>query len=143
MLAFVMASMMVAASDPASPQAAPLTGQPTRYCREMGSAASRSQAIYICRTKAQWLRQETCQGATRYCAPKKKVASVSGLPGSMTAFPLNEDSRMICRVVKITGSRLSSRNLCLAKREWDRMHSDTREEVSDLQDKYSKMPTNQ
>lgn len=140
MLTFVMASMMVAASDPVSLPAAPLTGQPTRYCREMGSAASRSQAIMICRTKAQWQRRETCQGATRYCAPIKRVASLSGLPGRPTAFPLNEDARITCRVVKMTGSRLRSTNLCLPQREWDRMYNDAREEVGELQDNYSKQP---
>ena len=140
MFAFVMASMMVAASDPLPTPAASLAGQPTRYCRELGTAASRSQAIMICRTRAQWQRRDSCQGATRYCTPRKRVASLSGLPPGLTPFPLNEDSRILCKVVKMTGSRLYSTNVCLPKREWDRMHDNSKEEVSDLQDNYSKRP---
>lgn len=139
MFALMMASMLVAASPSPTP-AASLAGQPTRYCRELGSAQSRSQAIMICRTKAQWARTDTCTGATRYCAPRKRSASLSGTLGGLTAFPLNEDSRILCKVMKITGSRLRATNVCLPKREWDRMHANSKEEVSDLQDNYSKRP---
>jgi hypothetical protein len=139
MFALMMASMMVAASDPLPTPAASLAGQPTRFCRELGSAPSRSQAIVICRTKAQWARTESCTGATRYCAPRKRVASLSGMPGNMTAFPLNEDSRILCKVMKHTGSRLRSTNVCLPKREWDRLHTDTSDEMNHLQDNYSKL----
>ena len=135
MLAFIMASMMVASSDPAPVEAASLKGQPTRYCRELGSAASRNQAIMICRTRAQWLNWEGCHGATRFCARKKQVAMVSDLPGRNTAFPLNEDSRIICRRLSLTGTRLTSQKTCLPEREWERMWKDSAEETLDLQDK--------
>ena len=138
MLAFVMASMMVAASDPAPSEAASLKDVPTRYCREIGSAASRNQAIRICRTRAQWQRLESCSNVTRYCAPKKKVAMVSDLPGRVTAFPLNEDSRIVCRRLKVTGSRLTSQRTCLAQREWQRMWDNGRETMGSLQDHQSK-----
>ena len=145
MFAFVMASLMIAASDapvavPPSPgPAASLAGQPTRYCREIGTAPSRSQAILICRTKAQWARRDVCQGVTSYCAPTKRDASLPAtLPGKPTAFALNEDSRILCKITKITGSRLRSANICLPMREWDRMHANSKEEVSDLQDHQSK-----
>lgn len=142
MLAIVLASL-VAAADPAPPvEAASLKKAPTRYCREIGSAASYSEAIRVCRTRAQWLEREACQGATRYCPPKKKLA-MAGVGGRESAFPMNEDARVTCRIVKITGSRLRSQNLCLPQREWDRMYNDAREEVGELQDNYSKMPKNQ
>ena len=133
MLAFVMVSMMVVASDPAPQQAASLKGAPTRYCRELGSAASRNQAIMICRTRAQWQRRETCLGATRYCQPIKKVASAT--LGPKTAFPLNEDSRIICRRLSVTGTRLTSQKACLPQREWERMWKDSAEATLKLQDK--------
>lgn len=131
MLAFVMASMLVASSDPTPIQEAPRHTGPTLHCREMGSAASRSQAISICRTKAQWLRLESCQNVTRYCAPKKRAASL----GRETAFPLNENSRIICRVLKVTGSRLRASSVCLPNREWERMWKDSADTTFDLQDK--------
>ena len=134
MLFFAMASMMVAASDSVPQPAASLKGEPTRYCREWGSAISRSEAIRICRTRAEWLRWDGCHGATRYCAPKKKVAT-SGQAGRETAFPLNEDSRILCRNVKSTGTRLRSESVCLPMREWERMWKDSAEASLKLQDK--------
>lgn len=140
MLAFVMALSMVAAADPAPPvEAASMKSSPTRYCREIGSASSYSEAIRICRTRQQWLEREACNGATRYCPPKKKLAML-GIGGRESAFPMNEDARITCRIVKITGSRLRSRNMCLPQREWDRMYNDAKEEVGELQDNYSKRP---
>ena len=141
MLAFLLASMMVAASDPLPVEAASMKKEPTRYCREIGSASSYSEAIRICRTRAQWLEREACNGATRFCPPKKLPAvATSGIAARETAFPLDEDARITCRIVKVTGSRLRSAKLCLAQREWNRMHNDAREEVGDLQDNYSKRP---
>lgn len=135
MLAFVMASMMVAASDPAPIEAASLKGVPTRYCREIGSAASRSQAVVICRTRAQWQRREACLGATRYCAPQKRAASTA--MGPETAFPLNEDSRIVCRRVRVTGTRLTSQRTCLPQREWQRMWDESLGTMSTLQNRHS------
>ena len=136
MLAFVMASMMVVTADAPPVQVNSLKGQPTRHCRELGSAASRSQAIYICRTKTQWAKAEACSGPTRYCTPKERLALRD------TAFPLNEASRILCKKTMVTGSRLAKVELCLPQREWDRMHTNSREEVRDLQDLYSKQPNN-
>ena len=135
MLAFVMASMVVASSDPAPLQAASLKEAPTRYCREIGSAASRNQAIVVCRTRAQWQRWESCRNVTRYCAPTKRVALAAA--GPETAFPLNEDSRIICRRLAVTGTRLTSQNTCLPQREWQRMWDESRSTMSTLQDRNS------
>lgn len=143
MLALVMVSMMVSANDPPPRHAASATTQPTRYCRELGSASSRSEAILICRTRAQWLAWETCNGPTRYCPPKQKVAMTSGVPGREMAFPMNEDSRIICRKLKVTGTRLRLVKTCLPQREWDRMYANTQVDMKELQDKYSKLPRNQ
>ena len=139
MITLILASMMVAPIDPAPVEVASLKGQPTRYCRELGSAASRNQAIMICRTRAQWQRAETCQGATRYCAPRKKVAMLTDVPGAMTAFPLNEDSRIVCRRLKVTGTRLTSQNACLPQREWERMWKDSAEAALKMQDKSTRV----
>ena len=139
MLAFLMASMMVAANDPAPREAASLQGVPSRYCREMGGAVSRSQAIMICRTRAQWQRMQTCNDATSYCAPKKTLASLTGTPGRETAFPLNEDSRIICRRLAATGTRLTSQNTCLPQREWERMWKDSSEATLRMQDQSTRV----
>lgn len=138
MLLIMMASMAVAASTPAPLPTIMPSGEPTRYCREMGSAASRNQAITVCRTRAQWLRIKACNDSTTYCAPAKKLASAE--LGRETAFPLNEDSRIICRRLTATGTRLTSQRTCMAQREWQRMWDESRGTMSALQDRNS-MPT--
>ncbi len=135
MLVFVMASMIVAASDPAPQVAESLKTEQTRYCREMGSAVSRNQAIKVCRTRAQWLRMKACNDSTTYCAPTKTLASAS--LGRETAFPMNEDSRIICRRLKATGTRLTSQRTCLPEREWQRMWDESRGTMSTLQERHS------
>lgn len=135
MLDLFVASMMVISSDPAPIVEAPKHTGPTLYCRELGSAASASQAIRICRTKAQWNRTETCQGATRYCRPTKRDAAL----GPESAFPMNEDSRVVCRILKVTGSRLRASNICLPQREWERMWKDSAETAFKAQDQSTRV----
>ncbi len=135
MLAFVIASTIVATSDPVHQEAASLKTEQTRYCREMGSAASRNQAIKVCRTRAQWLRMKACNDSTTYCAPAKRLASAS--LGRETAFPMNEDSRIICRRLRATGTRLTSQRTCMPLREWQRMWDESRSTMSVLQDRHS------
>ena len=141
MLAFVMVSMMVAANDPAPQQATLQKTEATRYCREMGSAASRSQAVMVCRTRTQWERRDACVGATRYCAPVVRTASAT--LGRETAFPLNEDSRIICRRLRATGTRLTSQRTCLPQREWDRMWKDSAEATQRMQEQSTRVPREQ
>ncbi len=111
-------------------------GKPTLYCRNMVVGASKSGDIAVCKTRAAWADWDSCQGVTRYCSPAQKAA----MRAKYTAFALNEDSRIVCRIVNGTGSRLSSRKLCMAQREWQRMWDDSRETARDLQDTFSKKP---
>lgn len=138
MLAFVLASLLAAPTDPATQQVASRNPMPTLQCREMGSAGSRSEAIVICRTRAEWQVRDTCSGATRYCSPEEKREMASGLPGRATAFPASEDSRIVCRKLLITGSRLRATTTCMANREWRRMYDDTQTEMKELQNTFSK-----
>ena len=111
-------------------------GKPTLYCRNMVVGASKSGDIAVCKTKAAWADWDSCQGVTRYCSPAQKAA----MRAKYTAFALNEDSRIVCRIVNGTGSRLSSRKLCMAQREWQRMWDESREETRNYQDYFSKKP---
>ena len=125
MLAFVMVSLAAASAGAATPQTtqtAQLDKQPTRFCREMFKSSSRVYSVKVCKTRAEWRRWEACHGsATRYCTPKKKAVLAGATLGNPTAFPLNEDSRIICRMVKVTGTRLLEQQACLPRREWERM----------------------
>ena len=129
MLALVLASLSLNTAVPASD-----TIQPGLICRPIVVGASRSGDIKICRTKAEWRRAEGCTGVTRYC-PRKR----GGMYGKQTAFGLSDDSRIVCRIVKATGSRLANQQLCLAKREWDRMFIGGSEEATRLINQKSSM----
>ena len=138
MLALVMSSLAVASSVTAQPVPPDLKDEPTRICREMNNASSRLYAMKVCRTRAEWRRWEACHGSvTRYCAPKKKAVVETASLGRETAFPLNDDSRILCRDLKETGTRIIVHQICLPKREWDRMWTDTSEAVRKLQGDFS------
>ena len=111
-------------------------GKPTMYCRNMVIGASRSGDVAVCRTKAAWAAFDSCQGITRYCSPEQKAA----IRAKYTAFALNEDSRVVCRIMRGTGSRLSATKVCMSEREWQRMWDNSRETARDLQDTFSKKP---
>lgn len=55
-----------------------------------------------------------------------------------TPFTNKDDSKIICRTVSGTGSRLDAQRLCMPKREWQRMWDNGRETASSLQDHASK-----
>ena len=135
MLTIVMASLLAAASDPVPVEAASLDNQPVRHCRPLMIGISRSEDVYICRSKTQWKKWDSCTGATRFCSQAEKASL-----GGYTAFPLTEDSRIVCRVLKATGSRLSAQRTCLPQREWQRMWDNSSETMSGLQNKHSNRP---
>lgn len=133
-MSLLLAMIAQAAIVGAPPEAASRKGQPTLYCRNMVIGVSRSSDVSICRTKAAWADWDSCQGPTRYCSPAQKAA----MRAKYTAFPLNEDSRVVCRVMKGTGSRLSSAKVCMPQREWQRMWDNGQEAARNIQDRYSK-----
>lgn len=134
MIEFVLASMMAPSTEALPPPARPTKGE-TRYCRDMVNASSRTREIKVCRTRAEWRRWEACHASvTRYCTPKKKTPVSMAMLGRETAFPLNENSRIVCRMVYATGSRLAKEQICLPQREWERMWKESAEGTWKLQD---------
>lgn len=130
MLVLMMASIAAVAAAPFT-----TTIRPGLICRPIITGVSRSGDVKLCRTKAEWRRAEGCTGVTRYCARKK-----GGSFGAQTAFALSEGSRVVCKTLRATGSRLYAQQLCLPVREWERMYVDTRDDMGRLQVKYSVMP---
>ena len=133
-MSILIAVLAQAAIGAAPIQAVSRNGLPTLYCRNMVIGVSRSSDISVCKTKAAWADWDSCQGPTRYCSPAQKAA----MRARHSAFPLNEDSRIICRILAGTGSRLRSQNVCLPQREWQRMWDNGKEATHYLQDNYSK-----
>jgi hypothetical protein len=93
----------------------------TKYCRELMMKSSRLQAIRTCKTKAEWRRWEKCHSATRYCEPVKK-----------TAF-LPDAQDLICKYLKVTGSRIAQEKVCATRRQWDLMEQETQETIRNRQ----------
>ena len=120
-----------AAIGAAQPQAPLPTIEKPLQCRIVVAGASRSGDITICRTKAAWRDLESCRSATRYCSPEQKAA----MSAKHTAFSLSEDSRIVCRMLSATGSRLRSQQTCMPQREWQRMWDESSYGVRKLQDK--------
>ena len=122
-------SLAAAVSNP-EPQVALGKIEKPLHCRIMVVGASRSGDITICRTRAAWRQLDSCRGATRYCTPEQKAA----LRAKHTAFSLSEDSRIVCRILSETGSRLRTQQTCLPKREWQRMWDESSYGVRKLQE---------
>jgi hypothetical protein len=129
MFASVLISLSAAINNP-EPQTALRRIEKPLQCRILAAGVSRSGDVTICRTKAAWRELESCRGATRYCTPEQKRA----LAARHTAFSLSEDSRIICRSLSGTGSRLRSQQTCMPRREWQRMWDDSSAGVRKLQD---------
>jgi hypothetical protein len=127
---------MAAANEPIPATTPTARKEPTRYCREMINASSRLHSVKVCRTRAEWRRWEACHGSvTRYCTPKKYGPATLASLGRGTAFALGDDSRIVCRMVFATGSRIAKEQLCLPKREWERLWKESAEGTLKLQDR--------
>jgi hypothetical protein len=60
--------------------------------------------------------------------------AVAPVPAAPTPFTNKEDSKIICKTVLGTGSRLDTQRLCMPKREWQRMWDNSKETMGGLQD---------
>jgi hypothetical protein len=134
-LSILLSTLFLAAAAAAQETKSP-TIQPNMVCRKMVLGASRSGDFTICKTRAGWAASDACKGATRYCSPQQ----IAEIKAKHTAFALTEDSRIICRELKGTGSRLSASKTCLPNREWQRMWEQGSATTRDIQDRYSKLP---
>ena len=113
----------------------------SKSCREMILSSSRLGVTKVCKTRAQWRRYDDChKSVTRYCSPKKKLASVGrAKPGSAAMSPL-EGLRIVCKSVTATGSRLATQQVCLPKREWARMAEEANDTATKEVMGFSKRP---
>lgn len=136
MIFLAMASMLIGVSQVPAETPIPAKIKENLQCRAIVVGVSRSGDVLVCRTRAEWRRYDSCRGSvTRYCAPKNRTKL-----GTATSFALSEDSRIICRNLKATGSRLATQRVCLPQREWQRMWDETSKAVAVLQDKSMKVP---
>lgn len=134
MLMMLMAAALTVESPGPVLQAVKSKGD--HYCRPIVVGASRSGDVLVCRTKSEWSRYDSCHGPTRWCNPTAKKESF----GREMAFAMNADSQIVCKKIKATGSRLAHSQLCLARREWERLAIDTSQALFDLQNRSAIRP---
>ena len=88
----------------------------TKYCRDMFNSSSRLGAFKVCKTRAEWQRWERCHSATRYCAPVKTAA-------------LKDNEDLVCKYLKVTGSRIAQEKVCATRLQWERMEQETQDTI--------------
>ena len=99
----------------------------SRTCREMMNSSSRLGSFRVCKTRAEWQRWDRCHSATRYCAPVK------------TAF-LPDSRDLICKYLKVTGSRIAQEKVCATRRQWDLAEQETQETILNRQNQSKWIP---
>lgn len=55
----------------------------------------------------------------------------------------SDDSKVVCKTVNTTGSRLGGKRVCATKREWRLMNKEAEDLARSYQDSQSKRPGNQ
>lgn len=98
---------------------APVIKQKT-YCRDMFNSSTRLGAMRVCKTQAEWRRWDKCHSATRYCPPVRTAM-----------LPDSQD--LICKYLKVTGSRIAQEKICATRRQWDVMEQETQETIRNRQ----------
>ena len=88
----------------------------TKYCRDMFNSSSRLGAFKVCKTRAEWARFDRCHSATRYCAPVKTAA-------------LKDNEDLVCKYLKVTGSRIAQEKVCASRLQWQRMEQETQDTI--------------
>ncbi len=120
-----------AAAPPENSKIEAAPAKEARYCRDMLMSSSRLGAIRVCKTKAAWQRWERCHSATRYCAPPtRQTVTMASLPGD----------KLICKFLKVTGSRLEQQKVCATKRQWELTELETQETMRDRQNQTKWVP---
>jgi len=99
----------------------------TRYCRDMMNSSTRLGAFKVCKTRSEWARWDKCHSATRYCAPIKTAA-------------LKDNEDLVCKYLKVTGSRIAQEKVCAARRQWDLMEQETQDTIRARQNQSKIIP---
>jgi hypothetical protein len=99
----------------------------TKYCRDMMNSSSRLGAFKVCKTRAEWQRWDRCHSATRYCAPVRTAVLAD-----------NED--LVCKYLKVTGSRIAQEKICATRLQWFRMEQETQDTIRDRQNQTKIIP---
>ena len=68
------------------------------------------------------------------------LAEPTTAPTEPTPFKNKDDAKIICRTLVGTGSRLDTQRVCLPKREWTRMFTESSEGVAKRQNEHSTLP---
>ena len=93
----------------------------------MMNSSTRLGAFKVCKTRSEWARWDKCHSATRYCAPIKTAA-------------LKDNEDLVCKYLKVTGSRIAQEKVCAARRQWDLMEQETQDTIRARQNQSKIIP---
>lgn len=68
------------------------------------------------------------------------LQAVAAMPATPVAAAPTDESKIVCKTVLPTGSRLGGKRVCMTKAEWRRMNKEGEEATRAIQDSYSKPP---
>jgi hypothetical protein len=100
----------------------------TRYCRDMFNSSSRLGSFKVCKTRAEWQRWDRCHSATRYCAPVRTAV-------------LKDNEDLVCKYLKVTGSRIAQEKVCATRLQWQRMEQETQDTILSRQNQSKIIPS--
>jgi len=72
-----------------------------------------------------------------------QAAAAAAPAATQVAATPSDDLKIVCRTVTPTGSRLGGKRVCMSKKEWRRMHDESRATAEEYQEHQNKMPVNQ
>ena len=100
----------------------------TKYCRDMINSSSRLGSFKVCKTRAEWQRWDRCHSATRYCAPVRTAV-------------LKDNEDLVCKYLKVTGSRIAQEKVCATRLQWQRMEQETQDTILSRQNQSKIIPS--
>ena len=94
----------------------------------MFNSSSRLGSFKVCKTRAEWQRWDRCHSATRYCAPVRTAV-------------LKDNEDLVCKYLKVTGSRIAQEKVCATRLQWQRMEQETQDTILSRQNQSKIIPS--
>jgi len=68
------------------------------------------------------------------------LLQAAATPPAATPAAPPEDSKIVCKTVTVTGSRLGGKRVCMSKKEWRRMNEANEQAAREVQDSQISRP---
>ena len=61
------------------------------------------------------------------------LAQAAPSPSTETVLPNADDSKLVCKMIKATGSRVRAGRTCMSARDWEQRTADDQKALTDMQ----------